>query len=214
MADSASHVMREVALSAPVKAWLRSRGLKPCAEAPNWEAPIDLVGVSESLIVAVELKMSFTSQALRKAITNQFSANESWVAAPTQPRPQTVTKYERSGIGVLKVSGAEAIVLLAARTNMTEPIGARCNHLREWAADVPDNDDMEAGLPTLAGTGPAQDCERRVEEYRATQPKATWREIFAAVSNHYANPRSMARGIAAVYERRARKEREKEAPRG
>jgi len=55
-----------------------------------------------------------------------------------------------------------------------------------------------AGKPTLKGEGPAQECYERVQKFKQAQPKATWKEVFENVGNHYANPRSMAGAMRMV----------------
>ena len=202
--------LREVKLSAPVMAWLRARGLRPYAECPNWDSPIDVVGVGDSLVVAVELKMCLSQEALRKALCNQVSANESWCGVASQPRATTLAKCKRWGVGVLRITGDTVTVLVDAVADMFKPMQARLDRTRGWAAEIGETGD--GGLPNLAGEGPAQDCERRVDEYMVSQPKAQWAEVFANVPNHYANPRSMGSAMAKVYARRARKEWRREHP--
>ena len=64
-----------------------------------------------------------------------------------------------------------------------------------------------AGLPTLRGLGPAQDCYRALTAYREAHPKATWVEIYREVPNHYANAKSMASAMSIVKDRLMRRAR-------
>ena len=194
---------REVRLSAPIMAWLRARGLRPFAECPNWDSPIDVVGVSHGMIVAVELKMNLTRGVLRKAICNQVSANESWCAVASKPRKAGIETCRDWGVGLLVITGGVANSLVGATIDMLTPLAARLERTRQWAQEM--NEGGDGGLPNMAGEGPAQDCERRIDEYRMAHSKATWAHLFANVPNDYANPRSMAGAMANVYSRRARK---------
>jgi hypothetical protein len=47
------------------------------------------------------------------------------------------------------------------------------------------------GVPNRLGIGVAQDVQRRVDEYRAANPGATWKEIYSKVPSHYDSYRSM-----------------------
>lgn len=51
--------------------------------------------------------------------------------------------------------------------------------------------DAPGGVPNMLGIGPAQQCLAAVKSYRAEHPHASWREIYAAVPNHYTSFRSM-----------------------
>jgi len=193
---------RETDLSAPVAAWLESRGLAVYAEVPDCGSTIDLVGWSETRdrLVCVELKLSLTAEVQRQAQANARLTPQTYVAVPTRPRALSLTGCRERAVGVLRVQRDEVEVLLEAawpgrvwpparerflaHLRMMEPGGARF-----------------AGSPTLAGGGAAQDCYERVSEYRAANPDAGWREVYGAVANHYANPRSLAAGMRAVQDR-------------
>jgi len=47
------------------------------------------------------------------------------------------------------------------------------------------------GVPNRLRIGVAQDVQRRVDEYRAANPGATWKEIYSKVPSHYDSYKNM-----------------------
>lgn len=182
--------LREAALFPAVKAWLEARGYAVYAEVPFYSSCIDVVGTKGKSIVAVELKTSLTRKVLCQASLNQLFTRESYAAVATRPRK--LDQAREAGVGVLSVHDGRVAVLLDSAGPYT-PNPHHVKRILEYCQGEPG--DGVGGKPCLLGQGPAQDCKRRVEEYREKHPKATWREIFAAVPNHYASHNSMRQSL-------------------
>jgi hypothetical protein len=108
-------------------------------------------------------------------------------------------------LGLWVVNGGEVIELLPYfqqkpmehhRQNLLERIN-------RWDPTV------SGGLPKLRGVGIAQDVQRRVDEYRAAHPSATWKEIFANVPCHYTNYKNLYSSLRSNAERLALRARQR-----
>jgi len=191
--------MKEAELYAPVREWLTAQGLTVYPEVPVGHRTADAVGVGAAIVIGIELKRSLTEKVLHQASTLQLSCDKVYVAVGTRPRnPERATKI---GLGVLSVIGAEVTVIQepGEHEHVFQPYRAK---LLELCARLPTGG--VGGVPCLDGVGPAQDCKRRVEEYRKNYPKATWKELFQEVPNHYASAKSMAQSLTAGIALRAR----------
>ncbi|GAG36697.1 unnamed protein product, partial [marine sediment metagenome] len=69
----------------------------------------------------------------------------------------------------------------------------------------------DAGKPNRKGVGPAQECWRNIIKYRAEHPKATWRELFQKIPNHYSNHKNMYSAMRMLQERLAWQTQKQEA---
>ena len=185
--------MREFELAMPVMTWLAGRGFTPFGEIPWGATAIDVVGLSDDAVWAVELKISLTTHVIRQAMRNQLTAHKSWCAVGTRPRhPQRV----RHGIGLLTVIRGEVEVLVEAESRPEVTKEIRLRQLRGACAyKTPFG---KAGLPTMKGIGPAQDVFDAVERFRASNPSVTWEQVYRAVPNHYAHARSLQGAMATV----------------
>ena len=191
----ADRQLREAALFAPVRRWLKARGFTVYAEVcrPGGGGPIDVVAVRPRWLypVAIELKTGFTPKLLRQGAWLQAATPYVFIAAPTRPRAAFLSLCDRVGLGVLRIHD-DRVTLLAwpiTRCDVCRPSTAR---LWESLRGLPEAQDGEAGLPTLAGTGPAQAVARDVRRYLAEHPAARWRDVYRDVPNHYSNLRSLA----------------------
>jgi hypothetical protein len=57
------------------------------------------------------------------------------------------------------------------------------------------------------GIGVAQDVQRRVDEYRAANPNASWKEIYSSVPSHYDSYKNMYSSLRSNAERLAWRKR-------
>ncbi len=183
--------------------WIESRGFTPYGEIPWYNRAIDIVGLSDDEIWAVELKIGLTHKVLYQAHLNQLTAHRSWCAVSTCPR-----KYEKrlhGGIGLLVVQGGIVEVMVEAQLKPTVLDERRVRQIRGTCAhEVPNG---PAGLPTMAGIGVAQSVYDSVQCYLAAHPEAKWKELFENVPNHYCHARSMQGAMRVIREVRASRSR-------
>jgi hypothetical protein len=179
----------EADLYLPVKKWLEEKGYSVKPEMPVYNNNVDVVGVKETHVIAVELKKCLSHQVRYQARRNDDFADETWVAIGTIPKRSSVKEAAKDGIGVLVVIGEAAAVWLEADPSKHHPPVER--HKKRILEKHPRLPDGIGGFPCRKGKGPAQEVKRRVIEYRKEHPKATWKELFEHVPNHYASHRSM-----------------------
>lgn len=190
-----NRIERESDLSGPVLTWLESQGFATNCEVPFYQRSVDIVGVKVwpiQRLVAVEMKMVFSSGLIRQARDCRLMADLVYVAIPTNPIPKSIATAEKYGIGVLRVAGKEVSVLSEARPS-TEilkyhrvPMIFRALTIERFNV---------GGLPCQKGRGPAQDVAYRVRGYLQEHPRASWRNIFIDVANHYCSHTSMSQSL-------------------
>lgn len=191
--------MKETDLYGPVKAWLKSQGCtKVVPEVPFYYSPIDAVGIAKDLVIGVELKVSLTAHLIRQASTIQVACDRVYVGVPTNPR--NLSRATKIGLGVLRIHDGEVVVL--SESDNRHMMHWNKERIAEMCARM--SEEGVGGVPCLDGVGPAQDCKRAVDEYRAKNPKATWRELFENVPNHYASHDSMRNALTTGMALRAR----------
>lgn len=195
-----ARVLREVELSEPVRKWLEGRGYTAYAEVPFLYYTPDWVGMKGEQAVIVEMKVSLTKQVIRAAAVQQIYADLTYAAVKTNPMVKGLQSCKKHGVGVLTLRDGEMVEILQAQRFKGGPSGSWRKKLMERIGGLEPGG--VAGKPTLAGEGPAIDCHARVQEYKAAHPKATWKEIFENVPNHYASPKSLAGSMAKVEFRR------------
>ena len=167
---------------------------------PGYTTPADVCGVLRKLNCnhwAVRpkptwpgcglVKIQFGGPWMRDRLWGPPAVRSHWVAGmwgfgkcEASPLPEGEPKRH-----VILPAGDSAFLKLDARQQLIERL------LRMDPGGI-------AGVPMLAGCGPAQECARRVKAYRAAHPSANWKEIFAAVPNHYCSPASLRQGMEAV----------------
>lgn len=201
-------VLQEYKLYAPIKAWLEAQGFEVFAEVqkPYGARTMDVVGKRNDEIIVIELKMFATKTVLHQCSRSQCDTDKVYAAVGATPLPKTIEKFKKYGIGILLVKDSQIQELLSP--------------VKRWDINQESKrvlisklfkkpDSFVAGLPCMAGTGPAQECEIRVTEYKIKNPGATWIEIFANVPNHYASYSSMQSAMFKTKERKQIKERNK-----
>lgn len=195
--------IREADLAKPVADWMRSRGYIVYAEVPLFGRCLDFVGIKGMDIICVELKTSLTKYLVRQAYTNQLVTTEVYVGVGTRPRKTSIDLCKKYGLGILSVKNSTVIVVHKP-TLRYEPMSGQRKRLVDLCKLLGPSDD--AGKPQQAGKGPAQDCQQRIDEYRKTHPKATWKEIYLNVPNHYCNVNSLYGAMRMARERKWRAE--------
>jgi hypothetical protein len=191
--------MKECELSAPVMEWFNEREFDVFVEvSPPYVSAtfVDLVAChfETGTVIAIELKTSLTKKVLRQAYTHTLFADAAYVAVGSNPRKLSLEKCRKAGVGVIRVRPEVAVVL---RPRMKHPPfwGYKEKILDRLILREPGG---VAGLPTLKGEGPAQQCYELVLKYRKRYPDATWKDIFRDVPNHYSSYRSMCGAMRVV----------------
>lgn len=178
--------LNEVKLYNPVKELFEKYGYEVKAEIPFYNSPIDLVAYSGNCIISVELKMSLTKHLIHKAFLNQLLSDFSYVAIPTKPK--NIEKCIKSGLGIIQVKENKAEIILDATYKM-KPMKHYKKNILAWCGIR--DPKMIGGRPNLKGEGPAIECSKRVKKYKEKYSRATWKQIFENVDNHYCNHNSM-----------------------
>ncbi len=179
---------REKDLAKPVADWLRAKGYVVYSEVPFYTRCLDMVGVKDKEIIAVELKISLTTKLIRQAMIAQIATDNVYVAVPTKPKKSSIDKCKKYHLGILRVNEGVEEILKPSESKCKLSSGAE--HLIENAKKTGPSD--KAGLPTLKGCGPAQAVAAFVKGYVKEHPKAGWKEIYNNIPNHYSNHQSMA----------------------
>lgn len=192
--------LQEYKLYQPVKTWLIENDFEVFPEVQKSYSArmIDVVGKREDTLYLIELKMFATKTLLAQCIDSRMDSEFVFGAVASQPKPETIEKFKAAGVGLLLVKNGvvEEILSPSKKQDIFEP--SRKGLIGRLYKRP---DDFVAGLPCLKGQGPAQDCERRVNLYKKDYPKATWKQIFANVPNHYASVNSMQSAMAKTRER-------------
>lgn len=188
---------KEIKLSDPVSDYFTDLGYDVYAEMPIPTSArcCDLIALKDEIIIAIELKTSLSMQVIRQAYSINIYVDYAYVAIGTNPKQKSIDACKRYGIGVIKIKNGKISVIhkpeykkpwrpvrkmLLERLSKYEPGGI-------------------AGYPFQKGIGPAIECHRLVAEYKEANPKATWKEIFEKVPNHYASSASMASSLNKFY---------------
>jgi hypothetical protein len=198
--------LRESDMSAAFVRHLECLGCVVYAEVPTSDHAIDLLGRCGDKLISVELKTGLRDRALWQARLNQISVDESWVGVLSAPRQTSLARASEFGVGVWRLNGDKVSVLLRP-LRRAPPFHRAKEKLVAWCDQAEPGG--AGGRPCLLGEGPAQDCERRVAEYRRGHPRATWAQVWAVVPNHYVNAKSMYGAFRANAERRRFRERVK-----
>ena len=201
--------LKEAKLSDPVSDWLRARGYTPYAEVPWFSSPIDLVGKKDDHLIAVCLKVCLSDKVIRKAMAVQVQCHLVYCGVASKPRSSSLEKCKQHGIGVLRILGSQVDVLLEANDG-SQPSENKhgCRIFSNYAnLMVKKLEKLEpggvGGKPNLKGEGPAQHAAHLIKQYRKTHPKATWKELFSNVPNHYASYQSMSNAMRMLPQRLA-----------
>lgn len=140
-------------------------------------------------LVSVELKTALRREGIRQAMLNHVAVDQSWLAVGVVPRSGTnLEACRRWGIGVLICQGDGVAVLIEPGANRYVWTPERLSLMHRLQQLEPGG---LAGLPCLAGCGPAQEVARAIAAYRREHPAAGWRQIWRDVPNHYVSARSL-----------------------
>lgn len=213
-----SNKIRETNLAKPVADWMRARGYTVYAEILCLSRCVDFIGLRNSDILCIELKCSlttkqskrarhYTSPVLYQARSCQIITPDVYVAVATNPRTSSIDICKENGVGVLVVQSKEKVVEIISPYKRVEPLAYLQKEVKAQCIAIGPSDD--AGKPQQIGEGPAQDCQKRIDEYRKKHPKSTWAELYLNVPNHYCSMNSFYGAMRMARERKWRAEHRK-----
>ncbi|GEM_PF-5308554 len=198
--------LREAPICAAAVAKLRAEGWKVACEIPISFRNVDAAASREGKTLVVEAKVGLTRK-LRHQLQTAMCGGDFVVGAiGARPRADRLEWCDKFGIGLWLITNGAIEELVAPKPQEPFP------HYRdELLARIERwNDATVGGVPNLKGVGAAQETQRAVDEYRAAHPRATWKEIFAAVPSHYASAKNMYSALRSNQERLAFRERLKQ----
>lgn len=184
---------REAEMSDPIRKWLEDQGYTVYTEIPLYGRSIDMIGRKDNDLIVIEMAQCLTTRVRRQCLSPRLVTWKVFCAIRTNPRYSGIAWCRKMGIGILRV-------------------GLKTNHNKVWIhisprkeRDLVTNHQLSSimkvldimepggigGLPNLDGCGPAQYVRKKVIKYRESYPKATWKEIYKEVPNHYASYQSM-----------------------
>ncbi len=184
--------MRESDMALPVANWLKSQGYRVYPE----EMQYDFVASNDEQIVIVEMKLSLTWKLCQQVSRAAYNCVRTYAAIATKPRDKNYKVLKDYGAGIILVRNGQVVVLDEPGTNRL--------HIRKyWEPQIierlrnkPEPKEIIAGIPQLKGNGPMQRLMPIVREYFERNPKATWKQAFSEIPNHYANYRSFGQHLS------------------
>ena|GEM_PF-1988138 len=96
----------EAELAGPIVRWLEEAGFRVRIEVPILGRRADLLGVNDSSVTAIEMKMHNWTKALRQAMAYQLAADQSWVAMPLAAASHVYRQrwhFEAEKVGLLAI---------------------------------------------------------------------------------------------------------------
>jgi len=179
--------MKEKDLFPPLKKWLNKQGFRVYSEIPTLGHSIDVVAEKENLQYAYELKLSLTKKVLYQAISGRLYCNRSYIVISTTPRKENYNRCIQQGYGIIRIKNNITEILLESEDFV--PFGNRRFDFTDW------EEGTTSGNPMLKGIGPACSVLDDIKEYLKLNPKATWKELYHNIQNHYSSPQSMASAL-------------------
>lgn len=161
---------------------------------------IDVVGRKEQDIICVELKTSLNRKVYYQAYGNNLITYKSYAAVSSLPKQKNIDAFDFAGLGILRIQDNSVSIILHPRD--TDSVNAPTVEMMHKRLDLYTEGGI-AGFPNMKGNGPAQECNRKIIEYKEKYPSATWKEIFEKVPNHYRSYRSLQSSMSAVKMRQA-----------
>jgi len=193
--------MKEKDLFPTLKKHFKDKGYTVFAEVPCFYRGVDFVAAKGSEHIAVEMKLSFNYDVVRQAHGNITSFGTSYVAYPVKKpvlfhkeevywklRESIRERYDQCrkyGIGIIQVLPKGTIFIAL------DPVHKPPYRVFDFS-QYRESEDDEAGLPFQKGVSSGYMELKAIKEYVLKNPKATWKEIFNNVQNHYANQYSLA----------------------
>lgn len=163
--------------------------------------PIDAVATRGGKVLVLEAKVGLTKKLRQQIWFGAYGADYAIAAVKSRPRAEGIEWCQKAKIGLWLVRDG-VVEELIAPVQHDDVHGTYRERLTQ-AVEMMHEQQTPGGMPCLAGEGAAQDVQRRVHEYRASHPKATWREIHANVPSHYRTAPNMYSALRSNQERLA-----------
>ena len=107
-------MIAEYKMLLPLESYLHRKGFRTAREVPLLTKRIDLVGISNGRLVAIEVKVKNWQRALQQALCYKLCAHEAYIALCREFVHRADKKIlQRYGIGIIGVDGTAEIVMPA-----------------------------------------------------------------------------------------------------
>ena len=182
---------------------LRSKGWRVGCEIRTDNRPVDAAAILNGRVLALEAKVSLNKKLRHQLKRLTIRADYVLAVVGSPPRNEGINWCVKHKIGLWIVTDGSIIELVPYRqltpnNNYRNDIIRR---LERW------DETIVGGVPNRLGIGVAQDVQRRVNEYRAANPNATWKEIYSNVPSHYDSYKNMYASLRSNAERLAWRKR-------
>lgn len=201
-------ILREAPLCARAVRKLRSDGWTVACEVQSNYRFVDAAGTRDGKLMMLEAKISLNGSLIRQLYQSTLVGDFVLGVIGKKPRDIVIDWCVKEKIGIWLVIGEEITELvrfeqLNPHRFYREDVIKR---LEVWDQALP------GGVPNMKGVGVAQDVQRRVDEYRSMNPRATWRDIFTNVPSHYDSYKNMYSALRSNAERLAWRQRSRAQP--
>jgi hypothetical protein len=193
----------EAPICAKAVARLRSKGWRVGCEIRTDNRPIDAAAILNGKVLALEAKVSLNEKLRYQLKRLTIRADYVLGVVGSPPRTEGINWCVKHDIGLWIVTDGPIIELVPYR-QLTPNNKYRIDIIRRlerW------DETIVGGVPNRLGIGVAQDVQRRVDEYRAANPNATWKEIYSSVPSHYDSYKNMYSSLRSNAERLAWRKR-------
>ena len=161
-----------------------------------------MVAQKGDILIAIEMKVCLTKKVIRQAYFATLETPWCYAAIRSNPTKKGIEKAKNIGIGIIKVTDKVEIIL---DPNPISKSWRNGNKIKSILSQIEPGG--IGGMPCIRGVGPAQSVFDEVQKYKETRPKATWRELYKNIPNHYCSSSSMYNAMRTVeYNRLSRKE--------
>lgn len=189
----------EVEICQAMKAFLIGRGWRVHQEVPlpMRGRRIDLLAIKGDCVLGVEAKRSYTRELQCQAQDLVRYCDLVSVVVAAKPSAKSMSKAGVWGFGVYTLREGKVLETLAPDPSAGfggSPVPGRRQSLLDWCGTPGRCDGADAGSRMLEGGGMAQRLAPLLREFFGQNPRASWKDAFARVPNHYASVASM-RGV-------------------
>jgi hypothetical protein len=182
---------------------LKSLGWRVVSEPPVYSRSADGGAIKDGVTMVIEAKRTANFKLMHQIMVDRSFADIALAVVGRMPKVdcEPANKIIAAGIGLWVIQGGDVVVLSEPRAGY-EPIKNWRDSFKRVCEEQ--NEDCFGGVPNMSGTGPAQACLKLVREYKLKYPKASWREMFEKIPNHYSNHRSFQGSMSLCEQREAR----------
>lgn len=172
--------LQEEKLFPPLKKYFNDLDHKVYTEVAWGSSRIaDIITEKDGQFFAVEMKMTLSCKVVQQAYLNTLCSHYSYVAVPTKPKNSGIENCKSKGLGILIVK--DGVVERLVESKLHDPN-------KHWIPDFTNwEEGVSAGTPNLKGQGPTYEVLDRIKQYVRQHPKASWKEIYMNVLNHYSS---------------------------